>query len=232
MKSVLTILFVLVVSIILLNANKFLQNINVTLNQSSYLNSIIKYQIFALIIAIIAIFITLKISPNSKPIFSFGNLSIIAQKEKWLGISGKTSWKSNAIQLSFFISIATAIFMFLAVKYTGSLDNFKWSFIPFVILISLTNSFSEEMIYRFAVNGNLPGITSKINVLIISAILFGLPHYFGYPSGFIGVIMSGLLGYILSKATYETQGFGVAWIIHFIQDIIIFTALFMMNTKG
>jgi hypothetical protein len=122
--------------------------------------------------------------------------------------------------------------MFLGVKYTDSLSNFKWWFIPIVLLISLTNSFGEEMIYRFAINGNLINNTPKITVIVISAVLFGLPHYMGFPSGIIGIIMAGFLGYILSKITYETQGIVIAWTIHFIQDIIIFTALFMINIKS
>ncbi|HHX23791.1 MAG TPA: CPBP family intramembrane metalloprotease [Thermoanaerobacterales bacterium] len=70
-----------------------------------------------------------------------------------------------------------------------------------------------------------------MTILIISAILFGLPHYFGFPNGFMGVLMSGVLGYILCKATIETKGLSIAWAIHFVQDIIIFTALLMMNVK-
>ncbi|MCC7297511.1 MAG: CPBP family intramembrane metalloprotease [Bacteroidia bacterium] len=171
------------------------------------------------------------ITPESKSLLQLGHLDSIAIKEKWLGINGKTSWRQNGLQLAFFISIATGIFMFLAVKYTNSLYNFKWSFVPIILLVSLTNSFSEEIIYRFAINGNLMHLTSKLTILICSAVLFGLPHYQGYPNGFMGVLMAGLLGYILSKATYETQGLGLAWIIHFLQDIIIFTSLFMINIK-
>jgi len=109
--------------------------------------------------------------------------------------------------------------MFMAVKYSNSIENFRWSFVPLVLMIALSNSFSEEIIYRFAINGNLISAVSKLHVLVISAILFGLPHYAGWPNGFIGVVMAGILGYILSKATYETQGIGIAWAIHFVQDI-------------
>lgn len=232
MKVVFTIIAVLLITAVLLSANKFLPNVEITLNDNSFINTLLKYQVFAFLIAIVVLYITLKVTPSSRDILTFGNLSTIAQKERWLGINGKTSWKTNAMQLLFFISIATGIFMFLAVKYTGSLSNFRWSFIPFILLISLTNSFSEEIIYRFAINGNLMNGTSKLAVLIISAVLFGLPHYLGYPSGVVGVVMAGMLGFVLSKATYETQGIGIAWTIHFVQDIIIFTALFMMNIKG
>lgn len=231
MKSIITIISVLLITAILLGANKYLPNMAFTFYGNAFINGLIKYQLLALLMAGIVIFITLKVSPESKILLRFGNVQTIAQKEKWLGINGSTTWKSNGIQLLLVISIATGIFMFLALKYTNSLHHFDWTFFPFVLLISFTNSFSEEIIYRFGINGNLLKSTPQLSIFIISAFLFGLPHYLGYPSGFIGVIMAGLLGYILSKATHETQGIGIACTIHFVQDVIIFTALFMMNAK-
>jgi membrane protease YdiL (CAAX protease family) len=232
MKVVFTIFAVLLASAFLLTANKLLPSVDLELNSNTFINALLKYQVFALVLAIVVLFITIKVTPDSQNLLRVGNLSTIAQKERWLGINGKTSWKSNGMQLLVFISLATGIFMFLAVKYTDSLGNFKGYFIPLILVISITNSFSEEIIYRFAINGNLINDTSKIIVLLISAMLFGLPHYLGYPNGIIGVLMAGVLGYVLSKATYETQGIGIAWTIHFIQDIIIFTSLFMMNIKS
>jgi len=232
MKLIFTISAVLLASALLMTANKYLPNIDITLNKNTFINTILKYQVLAFVVALVVLYVTLLVTPESKRILNFGNISTIAQKETWLGINGKTSWKSNGIQLMIFISIATSIFMFIAVKYTDSLSNFKWAFIPIILLVSLTNSFSEEIIYRFAINGNLIKDTSKLTIFIISAILFGLPHYLGYPSGIIGIIMAGLLGYIISKATYETNGIGIAWTIHFVQDVIIFSALFMMNVKS
>ena len=174
---------------------------------------------------------TLIISPKSRALLTFGTTENVAIKETWLGINGSSTWTRNGLQLLFFISCATAIFMFLGVKYTSSLGNFRVYFIPFILLVSFTNALSEELIYRFAVNGNLMGQTPKITVLLVSAVLFGIPHFWGFPSGIIGVIMAGVLGYVLSKTVFETQGLGIAWTIHFVQDLIIFTALFMMNVK-
>lgn len=232
MKLSVIILIVFLSTILLLSASKILPVISISLHKHEFINYILKYQLFALSIALIVLGITLMLTPQSKVLLQSGNFSILAAKEMWLGINGKTSWKTNAFQLAFFISLATGIFMFLALKQTGSLKYFQWSFIPLVLLISLTNSFSEEVIYRFAINGNLTGYTSKLAILLLSAVLFGLPHYAGAPGGFIGILMSGVLGYILSKATYETQGLGIAWGIHFLQDVIIFTSIFMMNIKS
>jgi membrane protease YdiL (CAAX protease family) len=160
-----------------------------------------------------------------------GNFNTLVSKEMWLGINGRTSWKINALNLAIHISIATARFMYLAVKQTNSLANFNVSFIPAILLISLTNLFAEEAMYRFAINGNLMPHTMKWIILVASAILFGLPHYIDYPNGVVGVLMTATLGYILFKVTYETQGIGIAWSIHFVQDVIIFTALSMINIK-
>jgi uncharacterized protein len=231
MKAYITVFIVSVATTLLVFSAKILTQINVVLHENTFLNGMFKYQIFAFMIALILLIITINISPESKTILRFGDIGNIASKEKWLGINGVSSWRKNGLQFLFFISIPTAIFMFLGVKYSNSLHNFKLYFIPIILLFSILNSFSEEVIYRFSINGNLLKVSNPTIIFLISAILFGLPHYWGFPTGVVGVIMAGMLGYILSKATYETSGLGIAWGVHFMQDVIIFTALLMMNVK-
>jgi len=231
MKMFYILIIVGIATILLVTASTFTNEITLQIHPNNFVNDLAKYQFFALIVGIIVTVSILILSPESRQFLKKGELSIIAEKEKWLGINGKSSWRINGLQLLIFVSIATGIFMFLAVKYTNSIDNFQWSFIPLILLFSLTNSLTEELIFRFGIVGGLFNHYPKLTILIISAILFGLPHYFGWPSGFVGILMSGVLGYILCKATIETKGLSIAWTIHFLQDIIIFTALFMMNVK-
>lgn len=231
MKMYSTLLIVGIATLLLITSATFTNQIPIQIHPNSFVNKLAKYQIFALTIGILVMTSILVLNPDSKRFLNLGQLDIIAEKEKWLGINGKTSWKVNGLQLLLFVSIATGIFMFLAVKYTNSINNFQWSIIPLVLLFSLTNSLAEELIFRFGILGGLFNHLPKMTILILSAILFGLPHYFGFPNGLIGVLMSGVLGYILCKATLETTGLSIAWTIHFIQDIIIFTALMMMNVK-
>lgn len=226
-----TLLVVGITTILLVTANTFTNQFTLQIHPNSFVNGLAKYQLFALAVGVLVTISILILSPDSRQFLNKGQLSIIAVKEKWLGINGKSSWKINGLQLLLFISIATGIFMFLAVKYTNSINNFQWGFIPLILLFSLTNSLTEELIFRFGIVGGLFNHYPKLTLLIISAILFGLPHYFGWPSGIVGILMSGVLGYILCKATIETKGLSIAWTIHFVQDIIIFTALFMMNVK-
>jgi len=231
MKIFYTLLIVGIATVLLVIAGTFTNQITLQIHPDSFLNGMAKYQIFALTVGILTTITILNLNPESKKFLNIGQLSTNAEREKWLGINGKSSWAINGLQLLFFVSIATGIFMFLAVKYTNSLGNFQWNFIPLVLLFSLTNSLTEELIFRFGIVGGLYNHFPKLTILIISAVLFGLPHYLGFPSGFTGILMSGVLGYILCKATIETKGLSISWTIHFVQDIIIFTSLMMMNVK-
>lgn len=229
MKTFYTLILTGIATLLLVTFGTFSDKVSFQLHPNSFVNNMAKYQLFAGGVAALVVISVLRLNKQSKQLLGIGKVHSIAVKEKWLGINGKSSWKINGLQLLVFVSLATGTFMFLGVQYTNSIDNFKWTFMPLVLLFSFTNSLAEELIFRFGIVGGLSNELPKGTVLIISAMLFGVPHYFGFPSGIIGVIMSGILGYILCKATMETKGLSIAWGIHFVQDIIIFTALMMMN---
>lgn len=231
MKVIYTFLVLGTAIILLVTASFFTNQFLLQIHPEHFVNGLIKYQAFALIVGGLTTIAILILHPESKQFLTIGRLSTIAGKEKWLGINGKSSWTVNGLQLLLFISIPTGIFMLLALHYTNSISNFHWGFIPFVLLFSFINSLVEELIFRFAIVGGFFNQYSHRTILIISALLFGLPHYAGNPGGVIGVVMSGVLGYILCKATIETKGLSISWTIHFVQDIIIFTALMMMNMR-
>ena len=64
-----------------------------------------------------------------------------------------------------------------------------------------------------------------------SAVVFGLPHYFGTPSGIVGALIAGFLGWLLATSLVETQGLLIAWAIHFVQDVVIITSMILMSRK-
>lgn len=231
MRIVISLSIVVIAGLLLLSSPFILNNLELSVHGNLFVNKLAKHQIFALIVAFFTIWIFILLNPESKKILRVGDIGNLANRETWLGIEGNSSWLKNGLQLLVFISVATGIFMYLSVKQTNQLSNFQWWFVPFSLLFALTNSFSEEIIFRFGVIAGLEKNVSKLSICIISAILFGLPHYFGNPSGPIGVLMAGVLGYILCKATIETRGFSIAWMIHFFQDVIIFLALMMINVE-
>lgn len=232
MKLTLSITLVAIATTLLLSANYFLEKINLRIHQNDIINQLGLYQIYALFIGLIFMLLSVYLFPQGKKYLKTGDLKRIAKKEKILGINGKSSWLKNGLQLSIFISLATGIYIALGVIYSNSTDHFKWYFIPYIFLFSINNSFVEEIIYRFVLISGLEGVLNKKFIMILSALMFGIPHYFGNPGGAVGVIMSGMLGFILSKASIETEGLSIAWFIHFLQDLIIFTGIFMMSFKS
>lgn len=231
MRLIITLIVLSGSVICLSNGVKILNKVTGSLHKISFIDSMIKFQLFALVIGLHTMGYFFLKYPDTRYFLSFGELKMPAMRERWLGVSGNTSWLITGIQFLLFISLATGLFMFMGLKYSGSLHNFHTWFIPYIILFSITNSFIEEIIFRYGVVAGLGHSYGNTLIMIVSAILFGLPHYFGNPGGVMGAMMSGLLGYILCKATLETKGLAIAWAIHFVQDLIIFSALMMMNIK-
>jgi len=112
------------------------------------------------------------------------------------------------------------------VDYHFFVFSLLWA-IPF----SIANAFSEEAIFRIGIVSPLFGAVALPILVLISAVMFGVPHYFGMPSGIIGVLMAGFLGWFLAMSLVETQGMMLAWGIHCAQDIVIITSMILMSHK-
>lgn len=205
--------------------------LNIQLFGNAQYNAVLNYQLTTLILA--ALMIGLVAALTAGRGLKFLNLSKWDGEitpEPWIGIrpKGSESWKSLGVTFSIIITLVTAVVIFFQVFNQGS---FSIDFFPgllLVVLFALSNSFVEEILYRFSFVG--VGMDAKIPVLVIqglSALTFGGIHYFGTPSGIPGVLMAGFIGWFLSKSMIETQGFSWAWLIHFLQDVVIFFALFM-----
>jgi len=97
-----------------------------------------------------------------------------------------------------------------------------------IVGFALVNSFVEEITFRYTFASIVEH--HKLNQYIsqaLSALIFGAVHYFGVPRGIPGIILAAFLGWFLSKSIHETKGFFWAWVIHFVQDVIIMTGLFL-----
>lgn len=156
-----------------------------------------------------------------------GNIAAPAKGVSWLGIPEGESWRSLGVSLSIFITLGTFTFVYFQFrKSVGDLKQ-RLPYLPWVLLFSLTNSFSEEVVYRLGVIVPLAGSVDADYILLISAVAFGVPHLRGMPNGIVGVLMAGFLGWLLAKSVMETNGIFWAWFIHFLQDIVIFSAFVM-----
>lgn len=161
-----------------------------------------------------------------------GDLSVKAEPIKWLGIHPNwVTWRRLSILSALAISGGTLLLTLITVtgfrapETLSSLPNY----VPAILLLALINSLSEGFMFRNAILGSLRELLPKDHVLLIAAAFFGMAHFYGAPSGIVGVLMSGLLGWYMSRSMYETGGLLSSWIIHFMQDVVIFATLFLLG---
>lgn len=183
------------------------------------------------IIPVVGILIVLFKSPRAVYITK-GDLSVKASEIKWLPIKKDTiSWGKLAIISALCISLGTLLLTIFTV--TGTSTNFNTGnlikYFPFVIIFAILNSFCEGIVYRSAILGSLKNVLPKNQLIFIAAMIFGIAHYYGAPSGVVGVLMSALLGWYLCRSMYETKGFVSSWIIHFMQDVVIFATILLLG---
>lgn len=231
MKIYTSIIIVLVVTGILLSANKLVKKWSVSLSDNTYIDYQIKYQVLLLFTAFAVLLVSYFLNKeNFTSLFSIGNINAPTEKLPLFGIKEGDKWIETGLSLSIIITLVTAVFMYFqlkqyAVNWQLLLQGMGW-----ILLFSLTNSFGEEAIYRIGIVSPLKGLITPATIFLISAVLFGIPHFAGMPSGVVGVVMAGVLGFVLAKSVYETQGIFWAWLIHFLQDVVIIGSIYLMKT--
>ncbi len=211
-----------------MNLSRFAQKLPFSVSRLEYINTQSKYQALLLGVATLVLFAVYFVNEaNLSAFLTPGNIAAPAKGVSWLGISEGESWRSLGASLSLFITLATSTFVYL--QFRKSIGDLKQllPYLPWVLLFSLTNSFSEEVVYRLGVIVPLVGSVNTDYILLISAAAFGAPHLRGMPNGIVGALMAGLLGWLLAKSVMETNGMFWAWFIHFLQDIVIFSAFVM-----
>ncbi len=93
--------------------------------------------------------------------------------------------------------------------------------LPFVLLFAATNAFGEEMLYRAPWLAALEAPLGPAQALLLTAVFFGVGHYYGVPYGLVGIGMAFIPGWLMGKAMLETRGFFWAWFIHIWMDIVV-----------
>ena len=230
MDIILPIILVATATFGIFQLRKWTGKLKFALLQDSQLDGLLKFQSAQLIMTLIVLGLVYLLNPaNFSTFFRFGDVNAHISKIAWLGITGNETWLQVALTLGLFITLGTGIFMFLQVKKSGARYALPLSLLFWSIVFSAMNAFSEEAIFRMGIVSPLYGQLSLPIIAILSGVLFGLPHYFGQPSGPVGVLMAGFLGWLLALSLIETQGLFLAWGVHFVQDVVIFISMFLMS---
>lgn len=190
---------------------------------SSFTISMLSIQVRKVAVAFIMIILLMLIYKHPGPAFLLpGKYNAPAKKEGFL-IDEGTSWSKLGWISAVCITGGTLAFLFIAGRPSMGDMTLIVPLLPMVFVLAAMNAFGEEIFYRSTVLAPLEPAVGTRHSTLLSAIFFGLGHFYGVPYGIIGVVMATVLGYFLSKAMLETRGFFWPWLIHFFQDIAIFT---------
>lgn len=151
-----------------------------------------------------------------------GDITRRVKPSRLLGVKNKESWFGLALKFSAIFGLGTLIFLVVATKPDPAkvLDN--WSAIPYVVIIASMNAFNEEFTLRAFPLSLLSEHVGEENALGMTTLYFALGHYYGIPHGVTGVVLAGFLGWFIGKSIIETKGFFLAWLTHFVPDVVIF----------
>jgi len=232
LKDIILLLSIVTLTAALVFVSSWTNGIVIFDNLSKSINKQIMYQTTTLFGTIIFLFILWRVKRNNfEKYFRKGNISAEILPEPIVGIKPKPTenWFHLGLNFAVVISVVTAIVIyFQLIRGNGISIGSVIKVLPFSIIFALSNSFVEESITRLAVVVVLKDVLKDKTIPFISALIFGIVHYWGNPGGIPGVIVAGFLGWLLTKSIIETKGIFWAWLIHFLQDVIIFSALLII----
>ena len=133
------------------------------------------------------------------------------------------AWLGPAVILLFALVLMPQLYLTLHPDF--SLTDRIIRAIPCCLAVSTLNAASEEFQFRSVLLAHLRGVFSPSENILLTAAFFGIGHYFGKPGGPAGALMAGVAGWIWARSMIDTRGGVWAFLIHMIQDIVIFIFL-------
>ena len=234
LKDIILLIIIVALTASFLFIGKWTTGIIIFDNLSPLTNHQIIYQGITLLIAFALLLVLWGLKREEfKTYFKKGNVSAKIISEPWAGIKPKPNenWSHFGRNIGIAISVVTAIVIYFQLIHRKEISYSNiLTILAFSIIFSFTNSFIEESVTRLSVVVVLKGKVKDRIIPFISALIFGTVHYWGNPGGVAGVLVAGFLGWFLAKSILETKGIFWAWIIHFAQDVIIFSARFLAES--
>ncbi len=224
LRSFIAVLFTLYAGNLLLNYVNFnLPFLQAVFGNGSFIRSLQPQQFNKLAFSFLMIAVLLLLGYRWKSMFLVpGDLKAPITPVRWLGFPKPSSWVSFGGQYSVYLALGVGAVIWLTSGTTLTQAGRAVAALPAILVMALLNSFNEELVYRSAVLATLEDPVGRSQAWLMAALFFGIPHFFGVPSGWIGIALATFLGWILSKAMLETRGFAWSWWIHFLQDVVIF----------
>jgi membrane protease YdiL (CAAX protease family) len=93
------------------------------------------------------------------------------------------------------------------------------------VFFSVVNAVLEELMFRGILWEIVAGEWNAPLALGVTAVLFGVGHYHGYPPGPLGAILAGMYGVALGLLRWTTGGLGLTVACHISADATIYSLL-------
>jgi membrane protease YdiL (CAAX protease family) len=154
-----------------------------------------------------------------------GNPAAPAQPIEFLGLRNPVPWTWLGPAFILVFALALAPYLYLTVHPNFSVSERILRTFPWSVAVATLNAASEEFQFRSVLLAHLRKVFRPGEAVLLTAVFFGIGHYYGQPSGPLGVAMAGFAGWIWARSMIDTRGGVWAFLIHMFQDIVIFTFL-------
>ena len=158
-----------------------------------------------------------------------GYLNAPVKPERILWFRSPLRWWHLGPLIILIFAVAMIAFLFSNLRPNFWQLTQHWQLLPWALATAALNAANEEFQFRCVPFAHLRNVLPLREGVWLTAVFFGLAHYFGQPSGWLGVAMATIAGFIWGKSMLETRGVGWAFGIHFVQDLVIFYFLAMSN---
>ena len=142
------------------------------------------------------------------------------------GAHGKL-WIGSGVVAALAVGLMVVYLQTRAAEGQGATGAIRY--LPLTLVLAAMNSFAEEMLYRGVLLGPLLRQVTANQAISMTAVLFGLAHYYGTPSGFPGMALTFIAGWVFGLAMVETRSILLPWFLHFVPDAAIYVTSALQN---
>jgi membrane protease YdiL (CAAX protease family) len=103
--------------------------------------------------------------------------------------------------------------------------------IPLILAGAAINTFSEEFLFRQVLLARLIPVLGVTQAIWLTALRFGVGHWFGNPSGITGILLATVFGWFAARSMLDTRGSGWIWSVHMVNDVVIFSLIALTTAR-
>lgn len=155
--------------------------------------------------------------------FALGDVTAPAIGIRWPGREEPLPWTVAGLLVALPFTVLILAGVLASNPLSGTEIAKVVPLLPAVLVFALMNAFGEELFYRAAPLSQLWQVVGKRQAIWMTALWFGLGHYYGGISfGAMGAVFFTLSAVLFGKAMLETRGLAVPVFMHLLGDVVLY----------